>query len=39
MDTYQNVTPLLYFQNLLEEDKSPHLIKEFIIDFLKIQEK
>jgi hypothetical protein len=35
MDTYQNITPLLYFQNLLEEDKSTHLIKEFITDFVE----
>lgn len=35
METFQNIIPLKYFQDLLEKDKSPQLIKEFISDFVE----
>jgi hypothetical protein len=35
METFQNTIPLRYFQDLLERDKSPQMIKEFISDFVE----
>lgn len=35
METFQNIIPLKYFQDLLERDKSPQMINEFISDFVE----
>lgn len=35
METFQNIIPLKYFQDLLEIDKSPQMINEFISDFVE----
>lgn len=35
METFQNIIPLRFFQELLERDKSSQMIKEFISDFVE----
>ena len=35
METFINIIPLKYFQDLLEIDKSPQMINEFISDFVE----
>lgn len=35
METFQNIIPLKYFQDLLEKDKSSQMTNEFISDFVE----
>lgn len=39
MDTFQNIIPLRFFQDLLERDKSSQMIKEFISNFVENAEE